>query len=354
MWRNWFIKSGLARRLADPGTLVRVINDCSAALRIPSTLGENLADGLEALGVAEGLGDPVGLYWAATHAHVDANRSGQFELGSRCQATAKDVSDRLQQPALLWHATYTASAVAMLHGDPLKAEELATQALEVGTNCGQPDAFSTYGTQLTVVRYQQGRTGELAPLIFGLVEQNPGVPGYQGALAQAYLDGGDVDAARRLVEEGASTGFAAPLTISWIHGILGFARPAVELNLPGPAEQGFDLLSAYHDQVPYETVLALDPVAMYLGGLSTVLGRYELAGAYFEEATDLIARGAMRFAAAYTQLLWARMLIARRRAGDSRRARDLLEQTLTTATDCGYAVLEHQSAALLKRPRGNP
>ena len=34
----------MARQLGDPGTLVAVINDCSLPLRVPSTLGSQLAD----------------------------------------------------------------------------------------------------------------------------------------------------------------------------------------------------------------------------------------------------------------------------------------------------------------------
>lgn len=54
------------------------------------------------------------------------------------------------------------------------------------------------------------------------------------------------------------------------------------------------------------------PVAALLGGLATVIGRFEEAESYFGEAAELNTRGEMQFAEAYTNLLWGRMLRTRR------------------------------------------
>ena len=91
------------------------------------------------------------------------------------------------------------------------------------------------------------------------------------------------------------------------------------------------------------------PVAMYLGGLATVAGRYEEAQSYFEQAAELNTRGEMKFAAAYTHMLWGQMLRARNRPGDADRARELLEQARESGAARGYAMVERRASAELSK-----
>ena len=81
-------------------------------------------------------------------------------------------------------------------------------------------------------------------------------------------------------------------------------------------------------------------MATYLGGLATVAGRYEEAESYFEQAAELNARGEMKFAAAYTHMLWGRALRTRNGHGDADRARELLEQARESAAARVYAMVE--------------
>jgi tetratricopeptide (TPR) repeat protein len=90
-------------------------------------------------------------------------------------------------------------------------------------------------------------------------------------------------------------------------------------------------------------------VATYLGGLATVVGRYEEAESYFEQAAELNARGEMRFAEAETNMYWGRMLRARNGPGDADRARILLEQARESAAARGYAMVERRASAELSK-----
>jgi hypothetical protein len=80
-----------------------------------------------------------------------------------------------------------------------------------------------------------------------------------------------------------------------------------------------------------------------------VAGRYEEAESYFEQAAELNARGAMRFAEAETNMLWGRMLRARNGPGDTDRARIRLEQAWESAAARGYAMVERRASAELSR-----
>jgi Flp pilus assembly protein TadD len=92
---------------------------------------------------------------------------------------------------------------------------------------------------------------------------------------------------------------------------------------------------------------AREPVAFCLGGLASVLSRYDDAERNFEEATELNVRGGMKYAEAHTQLLWGRMLVARRLQGDLERAHRLLEHAYASARTNGYSMIEQKAAAAL-------
>ena len=339
----------MARRVGDVATRVEVTLDCAASLRIPSTVDEVRADVFEALELAESLDDPILKYWTASNMAIEAVRTGDFELASASFGAQAELAERLREPMLVWLATYMRASDASLHGDTGLAEELATSALEIGAASDQPDAFPFYGTQMMVIRLQQGRLGELVSLIAEMVEQNPGVPTYRGALAAAHLDAGDEASARRVVEEGAADGFVLPVDTAWLDGIVMYARPIIELEMPSPANRLLELLAPYRHQVPHQGVACHEPVAMFLGGLASVLARYEESDAYFEEAHQLSSRGGLLFAAAHTNLLWGRMLLRRYGHSDRERAQQLLERAHASAITNGYSLLERRAGVELAR-----
>ena len=342
----------MARRMGDPATLAGVINDCSPALMIPSTMWAQVADGREALAMAEALADPVALFWTAAFLQIEATRVGDFELAARNVEMTKELSRRLQQPALIWTDSLLDCALALRHGDPERAEQIATSAFEVGSASGQPDALAFYGRQLVAIRRQQGRGGELVSMFADIADQNPGVPAFRANLAGLQLDVGDHSAARRLTEAASAEGFALPMDTAWVDGIFHYSRVVIELGLPAAAEQLLGLLTPHHDQVAGTGFTYLGPVATSLGGLATVLSHYDEAERFFEQATELSARGGMGYAGVDTQLLWGRMLLMRTGPGDAERARGLLEQARADAEVRGYALLEQRARAALRSSIG--
>jgi hypothetical protein len=84
-------------------------------------------------------------------------------------------------------------------------------------------------------------------------------------------------------------------------------------------------------------ISAEGPVSHFLGGLATVLGRYDQADAYFAQAAAASARMGAKFFAARTDLSWGTLLAARQAPGDVERARQLLVSAHEAATANGYA-----------------
>jgi class 3 adenylate cyclase/tetratricopeptide (TPR) repeat protein len=340
----------MARRVGDPATLVRVLSLVDLPLQYPSALAERMTDSLEALALAEALGDPDLLYWAAFYGRVNGIQAGDFQLGARCLGIMRVVTDRLRQPTLQWATTIMEVAEAMTVGDLERADELATTALQIGIEGGQPDAFAIYGGQLSLLRRHQGRLDELVTLIEQVAAENPGVPTFGPILAITYLEAGDDAKASELLEAAAAEDFTSlPLDFIWLVGTVAYARVAFVLGALSPVQKLYDLLSPYSDQVVFVGTAGGTSVALHLGGLASALGRYDEAEAYFAQATELDARGHMKCDATETDLWWGWMLASRRGPGDLDRARLLLERARDVAATNGYAGIGRRATAELSK-----
>jgi DNA-binding SARP family transcriptional activator/tetratricopeptide (TPR) repeat protein len=338
---------GMARRLGDRATFLDVVCFCSGAIWVPSTLATELQDNAEAIEAARDLDDRVGLLRAASLGYALAARAGQFVLAEERLAVTRTMAKKLGEPSLLWMATYNDAADALLHGDPDEAEQLATAAFEMGTASGQPDVFFYLGAQITRACEEQGRLGELVSLAADAANENPSIPTYKAGLAAALLESGDESGARQLAEQAATESFSLPEDVAWLEGLINYATVVIELHLPDEAKRLIELLAPFRNQVPHNTLVPHSPVATFLGGLASVLGRFEESEAYFEEATELSQRGQMKFAEAHTNMLWGRMLNTRNAPGDADRARSLLEHARDRAATHGYGMVERRATAQL-------
>ena len=337
----------IARRLGDPDTIIRTLNLVCDPLQVPSTLNERMVDAKESLALSELLGDPDLLFWTGAYSRLAAVQAGDFEMARRCLSTMRAVIRRLRQPTMMWVTLFNEAADALLTGDPDRAEQLAAAALEIGTESGQPDAFGFYGAEMIGVRRQQGRYGELVPLIEQIAAENPALPVFRATLAEGHLEAGNVDTARQMLDAAAADLTSLPYDVVWIFAVASYADVATELRAEAPARLLLDLLLPFDDQVLFIGATAGSPVAYYCGGLESVLGLHNDAETHFAKAAELNARGQMEFAAAVTHLGWGRMLSARGGPGDLERARDLLSKAHAAAMSRGYASIARRATAAL-------
>ncbi len=73
------------------------------------------------------------------------------------------------------------------------AEQLVNEALQIGTDGGQPDAFVIYGAEAIMVTLWRGTLGSLIPLIEQTITDNPRLPVLLTVLALAYAESEQVD-----------------------------------------------------------------------------------------------------------------------------------------------------------------
>jgi class 3 adenylate cyclase/tetratricopeptide (TPR) repeat protein len=340
----------IAESSNDDALILRVLNNLFAPLLVPSLHEQSLARTADGLVRSERVGDPVLLFFAVFwRAYVACQASDIHEL-DRCLDVIASLTERLQQPMLSWSATAYRAARSLIAGDTDRAEELATEALKIGTDSGQPDASLFFGTHLIGINQRRGTLGELAPLLEQMAADAPTVAGALTAvLALAHAEADRIDDAGRLLEELAATDFQLPLDSVWLTAVVEYADAAIEVQDPKYARPLFDLLVPWADQFASVGIAGAEgPVSHYLGGLATVLGRYGEADSYFAHAAAVNDRAGAKFFAARTDLRWGQMLSTRGAPGDAETARDLLTKARATAAEHGYGNLERRAAAALQ------
>ncbi len=324
-----------AAALDDPATQVHVHNMVIEAIRHPSLLEERLEETGLALALAEDLGDPHAYFWAVSHRMRTVMEAGRVTeargLSDRMQRTAEEVG----HPVLRWMALYTATQWALLGSDHRAAEDLAERALAIGVETGQPDAVPYYATQITHLRWQQGRLAELVDLIETGARDNPGIPGYRGALARALCQAGREHEANLLLDKEATDGFAdLPEDLLWTYGMVNYAEAAIQLGHPEAAASLHRRLAPYEEQLCFLGTTCEGPIAYYLAALAAVLGRVDDAESHLSTATALAAATGSPFFIARNAIERGR-LAARRR--DTATARRWLTEGRELAVRHGFA-----------------
>ena len=339
----------IAQSKGDDATIVRVLNHVSIPLQVPPLLEQALEWTADALVRAERVGDPVLLFWATQWRAEAAARAGEIDEMDRCIETRGSLVAQLDQPTLNWIDAYTRAKRAQIAGDTDRAEQLAAEAFQIGTDGGQPDATTIFRAQFLNVSVQRGTLADLIPLIEQAVSDNPTLPAFTAVLASAHAEAGRTDDARHLLEKFAAADFDLPQDQVWTTGMVSYAGAAIECRDLKYAEPLFDRLVPWPDQ--WSTAggaSAQGPVSHFLGGLATVLGRYDEADAYFAQARASSDRAGAKFFAARTDLMWGRMLAERHAVTDINKARKLLNKAHSAAKACGYGYVERRAAAALE------
>ena len=339
----------IARASADDALVARVLNHLYVPLQVPSLLELTTAWTTEALERSERTGDPVLKFWGAQWRAESAARWGDLTEMDRCITIHGAMAEQLDQPIFAWGHAFVRSLRAQIAGDVDLAEQCASEALQIGTDGGQPDAAIIFGAQLMIVCGQRGTMSDLAPLIEQMASETPDIPRelFTSLLAKARVEGGDLEGALPLLEEFAAAGFELPQDQVWMTGMVDFADAAIECGEPSYAAPLFERLEPWAGQLPVTGASALGPVSHYLGGLATVLGRLDEADAYFAHAAAMSEGMGAKFFGARTNLLWGRMLIGRNEDGDAARGEALLVASRDAALTYGYAVVEQRAAAAL-------
>jgi len=245
---------------------------------------------------------------------------------------------------------------ALLHGAFDDAERLADEAMSLDP--GRPNVQFTYIDQMALLRWEQGRLGELRDDWQGVADQFP-LAAFAGAwLALADAELGHRDEARRELRALAEQLPRRPRDGIWLPAVALTSMLAAYLNEPEAAGRLDQLLLPYARHVAAFTaphpVVCLGSASFYLGLLATVNSRWTEAAGHFETAIathDRLGAGPLL---ARTRYAYARMLLARGQAIDRSRALGLLDGALATADTLGMVAVAEGIRTLRATQAGRP
>src|SRR5262249_2039658 len=339
----------MAQQVGDAGALACVLSGTMWATHGPDDIAARLAQVEQLIRLAEGAGDPrfaaEGHHWKASH-HLEL---GDIAAADREMQIVEGIAESSRQAYPRWLLGVMRAARAFVEGR-FADVEFPMARLDIVTWEHTVDVALAGGGSTTLLLEQQGRARELLPDFIGYVPRYPHVPSWRVALAACHTSLGQKREARELLETLAVNDFAdLRRDAVWLYGLARLCDVVILLGDAPRAARLYDLLLPYQDRCAPVAGYALTwgAVSRSLGGLATLLGRYEEAERHFEAALELNARIRARIWVAHTQHDYARMLPARGAPGDHDKAAALATTALATARQVGMKPLEEHLVSLL-------
>jgi AAA ATPase domain len=346
----------MARRLADPAALRAAVDARWMAVWGPDGLEERTALAAEILRLAQQTGDRELELEGHAHRAASSLESGDAGAVQADIAAHARLSEELPMAIPRWAATTMRALRALLHGTFEDAERLADEALSLEP--GRPNVMFTYIDQLALLRWEQGRLGELRDEWQGVVDQFPRAEFARAWLALANAELGHRDDALRGLGSLVEQLPRRPRDGTWLGALALASVLAAHLNEPEAAGRLDPLLAPYAGHVVAFTapqpVVCLGSAAFYLGLLATVRSRWTEAAGHFEAAIAAHERLGAGPWLARTRYEYARMLLARGQATDRSRALALLDRALATAGTPGMVAVAEGIRRLQATQAGRP
>ena len=342
----------LARETRDPEALNLVLRRSWALIdgSLPyHTEMEPLLDEGEA--VAREVGDPAAVADAVRMKGFLAGVRGDGDAFAAYLGEAARINDGLRRPLLNYNTRNDAAALAAYRGELDRAEELATEAMELGRLANHSDAaiFGFFGAILYLIRQGQGRIAELVPLLEERVKELPDVPVWRMALAGALADSGSFDDARVhfdwLVADGCAN---VPRDVEYAVTISGLAYMTFELRPPEAVTRDlYERLLPFAHLFNWTGPTIAEANDASLGMAAAALGQDADADRHFGEAVDICERAGARAYVARSHAYWS-MVLAHR--GDTTRAKEHAEAALAIGNELGmigsYGAMTRAQAVL--------
>ncbi len=339
----------MARRVGNRSALMSAL---VAALTVratqPELSGERLGHIAEVQALARAAGDRVNELDAAAWSLFERIELGELDVWRAEIDVFERGANELRQPFFQYVAASSRAMHALLEGRFAEGERLAQEALLLGRGMPGLDAPGIYGMQMFSLRCEQGRLGEVAPLVQRFVTTQPGANTWRPGLAMIYAELGDLDRAKAEFDALAQADFAAiPRDGVWVAGLTFMTVVCNALADTRRAEILYRMLLAYDGRnlLARPTIACYGAAASYLGMLAATLRRWPDAERHFESALALNARQNAAPATAHTRHRYAQMLVARAGNDDQRRAGELLALAAAQADSLGMAALAQRVAS---------
>ena len=331
----------IARRLNDPSTLLRVLVKTALALWRERAEMLAVAREIATLGDQCRVGPDI-LYAGNLVAFIAHLESG--EIAETKQQAERVVEASRRGGSFVRSAVPMMSgALAALEGRFEDAERHTLELLELADETRNPLGRQVSFLQITLVRWQQGRLAEVVGGFRAAEARHPGIPASRTWLLWIDAELGNEADARALLAAMMPDGIPRlPRDLIWLQSLCLFSRAVIRLNDESRALALVELLRPYADRIAVAMVYScFGPVALYLGGLATLLSRFDEAEDHFELALAKSARLGSPPWTAHTQHDYAKMLLRRGRAGDAAKAKDRRDESCARRAPPSHALHRH-------------
>jgi tetratricopeptide (TPR) repeat protein/tRNA A-37 threonylcarbamoyl transferase component Bud32 len=345
----------LARQVRDPSTLCYVLESVLHMSSGPAHIGERLSYAVECLEAARAAGDLEKRMFGTTRWIYALFEAGEIAGVDRAMEELESVVRQIRQPQYTYVQAGFVTMRALLEGRFTEAEQLTLQALTLGQRLQSQSAEGIFGMQMFLLRREQGRLHEVAPIVEMFVKQHSGTA-FKPGLALMYAELGLMDKARAVFEELAVNEFARiQQDALWAASITFLVEVCAALGdrddeVLNWAEALYRLLSPY---ATYAVVAgewaSFGAGSRFLGQLAATMGRWQEAESHFDHALAMNAAMGAKPWLAHTQFQYARMLLERSTASDIERAKTLLDESETIARQLGMRSLETRIATARRR-----
>jgi tetratricopeptide (TPR) repeat protein len=316
----------------------------------PAHIGERLSYAIECLEAARAAGDLEKRMFGTTRWIYALFEAGEIAGVDRAMEELESVVRQIRQPQYTYVRSGFVTMRALLEGRLTEAEQLALQALTLGQRLKSQSAEGIFGMQMFILRREQGRLHEVAPIVEMFVQQHSS-SSWKPGLALMYAELGLMDKARTVFEELAANDFTGiQQDALWAASITFLVEVCTTLGDRTRAEILYRLLSPY---ATYAVVAgewaSFGAGSRFLGQLAARMGRWHEAESHFDQALAMNARMGAKPWLAHTQFQYARMLLERSTASDIERAKTLLDESETIARQLGMRSLETRIATARRR-----
>jgi DNA-binding SARP family transcriptional activator len=299
-----------ARAADDNAALAEVLLRHFSVTCSPHNLAERRGNVREVLGISSFGRDPLERFFALHAAAVAAIEAVELEEADVFVDAALEVGRESALPYLSYNVEILRAWRAGLAGDLDEAERLALEARELGVRGGIDKAEVGPALQIGAIRWQQGRLGELAPVLRAGI--NPHDPGPSILLARALADSEATRGeALELLTSAAWHDFDdLPLGILWGGELVVAGEAAALLGSAGVGRVVFHLLAPFAEQATFNGAWTVGPIA-YGAALAAAAAGIPDADALFELALDMCVKLDAPVLAARADAAWRQWRTAR-------------------------------------------
>jgi DNA-binding winged helix-turn-helix (wHTH) protein/tetratricopeptide (TPR) repeat protein len=281
---------------------------------------------------------------------ADLLEDGDLPAGTAALAELGALAEASALPWFLWSVHRFRTMLALQAGDFAAAKRLADDAVRAAEVSDDPNVWAAFRAQ-SVHRYvMQGRFEEVEPVLRSFVEAHAHVDPPRVALANLYMQAGDLDAARRHFEVLAAHKFnGIPRDALWLISMSQVVELCAALDDAPRAAWLRQMLRGYLDRIigAGSGLTAMGHGDRYGALLDQTLGRWDEAAHGLDRAVEIHARLEARPWLAYALLDRARLRLRRpqRRGGRAiarRHAEEDLRRAGAIADEIGMHGIQQQ------------